>query len=105
MSRCIDRNTVAILPAVLGFLQFIIQPAQERGTLDTTGTVSFVAVIFEASLKFLRANFTKLGKLITRMVLRAKQGSLGLSLILTCRQLDGRRNPFVVFSCFRWSGR
>ena len=81
MSRCIDRNTVAIPPAVLVFLQFIMQPAQERETLDTTGTVSFVAVIFEASLKFLRTYFTKLGKLITRMVLRAKQGSLGLSLI------------------------
>ena len=42
------RGTIMLLYVVLGLLQFIIQPA----TLNTTGTVSFVAVLFIASLNF-----------------------------------------------------
>ena len=50
----------------------------KNGTIMILQVVSFIAVIFIASPNFLRANFTILGKLTTRMVLGAKRGSPGL---------------------------
>ena len=69
MRRTDHKNSTIMLlycqPAVLAFFHLSYNQ-QERGTLDTTGTVSFIAVIFQAIHKFWRANFTKWDELITR---------------------------------------